>query len=320
VIEDVENEISMKQYLLGELTEEDRQQFEKQLMTSDEYFERLLIAEDELVDEYLRGRLSPREQEKFSNHFLCTPERHEKLRFSSSLHRYVSTHAGKAQTKWTWPPFFSFIRASYAIKGWAMATALFLLTLGGAWLSVRTHLLQHALEEAGKQPGLPAGAQQESQRQMAQLREHNDQLTRELQQQQKQGDELKQELAALRTSSPLRSSSSLVAFALTPGVLRDIGGAKKVVVPASANWVRVELSLMTGDHKKYQAVLQKDTGEEVLSQITPSIKPGNGTAEVILTVPAELLPHGDYVLKLSGMADKGSFEGVATYQFRVVQK
>jgi len=57
-----------------------------------------------------------------------------------------------------------------------------------------------------------------------------------------------------------------------------------------------------------------------LSQITPNIKRGNGVEEVVLMVPSELLPRGDYVLKLSGMTASGSFEAVSTYQFRVVQK
>src|SRR5882724_10970517 len=121
--ENVENEISMKRYLLGELAESEQQELEERLMTSNEYFEELLVAEDELVDEYLRGTLSPREQEKFNDHFLCTPERREKLKFSRSLQRYVSANAARPPTAWAWLSFFDFLRAPYLIKGWSMATA-----------------------------------------------------------------------------------------------------------------------------------------------------------------------------------------------------
>ncbi len=318
--ENVESEISMKQYLLGELTEEDQHQFEKQLMTSDEYFERLLIAEDELVDEYLRGTLSSREQEKFNDHFLCTPERREKLRFSRSLQRYVSVHREKPRTVWGWPLSLSFLRASYVVRGWSMATALLLLVVGGSWLSVRVQLLQDTLEQVRNQPRVPEAGRQELQKELAGLRERNDQLARELQEQQKQRGALEQELTALKTSPLPHSTSSMVAFALMPRVVRGMDGMKKVVVPAGANWVQVQLNLGASDYKKYQAVLQKDNDEEISTQITPSIKRGNGIEEVVLTVPAELLPRGDYILKLSGMTPSGNFEAVSTYQFRVLKK
>ena len=55
----VENEISMKMYLLGELTEAERQVLEERLMTSNECFGELSIAEDRLVDEYLMGDSQP---------------------------------------------------------------------------------------------------------------------------------------------------------------------------------------------------------------------------------------------------------------------
>ena len=44
------------------------------------------------------------------------------------------------------------------------------------------------------------------------------------------------------------------------------------------------------------------------------------TEAVVLGVPAKLLPHGDYALKLSGMTASGGLEDVGKYHFRVVQK
>jgi hypothetical protein len=201
-----------------------------------------------------------------------------------------------------------------------MATALLLLVLGASWLSIRTQLLQQALEQARKEPSVPTAAQPEAQRQLAQLRERNDQLARELQEQQSQDAELKQELAALKTSPAARSTSSMVALALTPAVFRGTEGMKKAVIPTGANWVRVELGQVPGDYKRYQAVLQKDSGEEISSQTTPSIKRENGVEDLVLTVPAEFLSRGDYIVKLSGMVASGNFEDVARYEFRVVQK
>ena len=79
-------------------------------------------------------------------------------------------------------------------------------------------------------------------------------------------------------------------------------GMQKVTVPPGADWVRLQLDLGTGDYKRYQAVLQKD-GKEIWSQITPRIKTEDAIEALI--VPAKILPHGDYILKLSGIPASG---------------
>ena len=315
--EKVESDISMKKYLLGELAESEQQELEQRLMTSNEYFEELLVAEDELVDEYLHGTLSGHEQEKFDNHFLCTPERREKLRFSRSLQHYVSAHAKRSRTAWAWPPFFSFLRASYATRGWSMATALLLVLLGGSWLSVRVQLLQRALEQAREQQG---SGQQELQQQVAQLRGLNDQLATERHNQQKQSAALEQELSALKSSKTQQPLSPMVAFALIPGRMRGMGGMNNVVIRPGENWIQLQLDLDMGGYKRYRAVLQNSEGEEIWSQSAPKgLVPGVNEA-VVLALPTGLLSRGDYLLKLSGIDTQGKLEDITTYQFTVARK
>jgi hypothetical protein len=318
--EHIENEISMKQYLLGQLTEEEQQRLEERLMTSNEYFEQLLIAEDELIDESLGGRLSVGEQERFNHYFLCTADRHQKLKFSKSLQRYVLANAERAPTVSAWPSFLAFLRAPHPAMRWSLAAALFLLVLGGSWSAYKIRVLQDQLEQAGTQPRVPAGQEQELQRQVAQLRERNDQLSSALQRQQNQQAALEQELASLRTSTGQSPSPSMVAFALTPGQVRDLGEMKKVAIPAGANWVQLQLDLGTDDYKRYQAVLQKAEGEEIWSQSTPKLQIKGENEVVVLTLPAGLLPHGDYILKLSGITASGNLEDVGKYYFRALQK
>lgn len=78
-------------YLLGRVADEGaRQQLEERLMTDGEYFEALLVAEDELIDEYAHGTLAPADRAQFEQHFLITPERQRKLRFAQALHRHVN--------------------------------------------------------------------------------------------------------------------------------------------------------------------------------------------------------------------------------------
>ena len=88
----------VRRYLLGELQTHRQEAFEKQLMVDGELFEELLVTEDELIDEYLAGRLNKPEQERFASYFLTTPERHEKLRFASALNLYIAANR-KAHTE-----------------------------------------------------------------------------------------------------------------------------------------------------------------------------------------------------------------------------
>lgn len=81
----------IKQYLLGEATQESRlREIEERLLTDESFYEEVLASEDELIDEYLDGSLTSREREEFEAHFLCTAERRRKLKFARSLRRYVA--------------------------------------------------------------------------------------------------------------------------------------------------------------------------------------------------------------------------------------
>lgn len=86
---------ALRDYLLGGLLAEDqRQKIEERLLTDTDYFEELLLAEDELIDQYVGGSLSAEERSKFEQHFLSTAARHRKLKFAQVLRRYVSAERG----------------------------------------------------------------------------------------------------------------------------------------------------------------------------------------------------------------------------------
>ena len=90
-----ENENELRQYLLGDLTEEARRRVEQRLLTEPDFLEELLAGEEELVDEYAGDELSGDERLKFERHFLCTTERRQQLSFARALSRYVSESEAK---------------------------------------------------------------------------------------------------------------------------------------------------------------------------------------------------------------------------------
>jgi hypothetical protein len=85
-----------RRYLLGELSGIQRDTLEKALMTGEEAFRDLLIAEDELIDDYCAGALSESERRAFESHFLVTDDRRRQVRFAAALRNYASAGARSA--------------------------------------------------------------------------------------------------------------------------------------------------------------------------------------------------------------------------------
>lgn len=114
---------TVRQYLLGQLADSSRDQFEQRFFTDDELVDELLATEDELIEAYIAGELSKDEAEWFAKYFLITPERQQKLSFRKALKRVAKT--GKAEPfsraeplpkalPWQPPAWMNWATASFA--------------------------------------------------------------------------------------------------------------------------------------------------------------------------------------------------------------
>ena len=82
----------MRSFLLGALDEDLTTQFEERILTEPGVYEELLVVEEELIDQYVTGDLSAPERQQFENHFLVTAERQKNLRFGKLLQKYANSH------------------------------------------------------------------------------------------------------------------------------------------------------------------------------------------------------------------------------------
>jgi hypothetical protein len=136
-----------RRYLLGELDEPEQEAFERRLMESDEHFQELLIAEDELVDDYCARKLSASQEEKYRRHFLVTPERRRQHRFGVALREHVSAAAEHqpaapvaertARRPLPWLPL--------------AAAAVMTLVVAGVWYVLQTQRSPVRLEQTARQ-------------------------------------------------------------------------------------------------------------------------------------------------------------------------
>lgn len=83
----------IRKYLLGNIQAEDeRRKIEERLMFDDDYFEEILMQEEELIQDYVDGHLSAGERRRFEKHFFISEERRHKIKFARALRRYIDKH------------------------------------------------------------------------------------------------------------------------------------------------------------------------------------------------------------------------------------
>lgn len=115
---------TIRQYLLGQLTGDNQQKVEERLLIEADLLEELEIDEDELIDEYLTQKLNAEERDCFERHFMATAEREQKLRFARALKRYVTASAPQEIPP---PPASS---ALWNNKNWALRAVAAIAVVG----------------------------------------------------------------------------------------------------------------------------------------------------------------------------------------------
>src|SRR5687767_12164718 len=89
-------------YLLGQTDEEERAQLEERLFTDDAFEEELMATADELMHDYLAGRLNGAERLFFEERFLAVRRHRERLAFLQAL-RAVLPPPPPARVRWLGP-------------------------------------------------------------------------------------------------------------------------------------------------------------------------------------------------------------------------
>ena len=94
-----ESENLIMRYLLGDISEAEREQIEKRLLADDEFFEQISQLETELADKYAEGELSERQREQFEQHFLISEEGREQVAIARLLMDYAGREKAKEDTQ-----------------------------------------------------------------------------------------------------------------------------------------------------------------------------------------------------------------------------
>lgn len=311
----VENKDQTRRYLLGTLSEEERDRFEEQYFADDDLFQEIQALRDELIDDYLKDDLSGHDRRLFETNFLASPSHRQKVEFARAFEKalsapYAVAHVpARTQERSWWQSLLDLFGGSS--RTFALVAATILVAIGGMWLmfAVQNRGNQAAPEQIAQvrtdEPTPETGSKQPSDKLPEQAQNSNRQ-------------ELFKPEPPVPQPEPKRTQQ-VVSFALAANLVRD-DVTKKLIVPQTAGTVQLQLPLEADDYKSYRAVLGTVEGKQVLTQA--ALKPqktafGKG---VVLRVPAKLLGDNDYVLRLSGADAEGRFEDISKYYFRVVRR
>lgn len=293
----------LRRYLLGISDVEAQQSIEERLLGQSDELERIEALEDELIDEYVFGRLTPAEGANFEQHFLCTQERRQKLTLSRSLRRYAidqPTDIRPATHRFEVSSF----KSLFDMSTWKIASAATLLgtLLIATWLMVRDHQRQAAAVQSSKF--------------------ESDRLRTELSLE-------KARVAALITSADnqiahssnprkeMEADATLVPLALNPGVTRGIEQEARLQLPPQASLVYIVLRVAVLPKGWLRQELMNSNGDKLLIQELASSKGVTDGSTIRLVLPARLLSPDDYQIRLSEKSASGTYEEVANYTFRV---
>ena len=328
------NEGLIVRYLLGDLPEQEQIDVEDRAFQDQQYLQRILAAESDLIDEYVRGELSDSARRQFESRFLASAERRRKVEFAKALASVVTQTAVIEKQARPIPArapvalrdsLAAFLRGLSPVARLFLAAAALLIVVGGSWVVTETIRLRAQVTQ------LQAGQQSSEREQhalegeLADERARSENLSSRLQserEQRERSEELIRELERAREASgTLSSQSSVVSLALWPGISRSSGTRPKLVLPKYARTVRIQIGVEPEDeYKNFRVELNAPGGQPVWTQDNLSARTRRAGRAVILNMPASIFRAGDYELVLKGVTGKGATEDVGYHYFNVLKK
>jgi hypothetical protein len=303
---DLANKDVLVRYLLGDLSQFDRERLEKECLADDELLEELHAVENDLMDSYVRGDLSANRQRQFEEKFLNSPERCERLEVAKLLmdpavRARVATIPTQSQKKpgrgwgvWSGTP-----RLQFAF-GCGLVVALTAVILAVQNWRLHAELAKLRSEQIQQQRQTDALQQRLSKPSAA------------------AGGENTQDHSETKIAQVL-SPPSEVAFRLIAGQTRQAGASNVVnlrKIPSGASTVVFDLELEKDLYSRYDVVLETDEGKQLQHIVGLKSEPfRDGGRMVKLRLPSQLFRKGDYVVTLYGQGIDRQLHPVDSYTF-----
>lgn len=316
-----EQEVLATDFLLGKLTEEEQIEIEKEYFHNTKLFENILSAENDLIDAYVTGGLSPEEHTRFENRLLLNPRQRQRVNFARTLIKYASVllieDANAPKTKSSWMSVISFLTSNKPLLSLSFAATALIFIVGAIWLNQdqrspeTSQTNEITVTTETPQPVSPIQA-------TTVLTDNGNEVTTEAEKEAEPPlrkpvqNNRNQATPEKQAQKPPRAIFSI---ALSPGLTRAAGKSQEFAIPAKTDFVKIRLNLGEARYASYQAVLETVEGNQVWT--SSRLKNKNDGKSISILIPSKLLKKADYILSLKGLKEDGVYERVEDYPFTI---
>lgn len=313
---------------MGDSTEEEKSRLEESFFADDSQFDSLELAEEELIDAYIRDELSAEEQRQFRTKLLISPRIAERVHFAKTLREKAdasfslaaqnsiadvpsSISVSKPESKW-WENIFpqqpAWRTAMAACFGLVLVAGL-----GSIWLRVQNESKRLTSERAALEQQ-KAEFDKRLREEQTRVEQANGNLQRDKDSPADDPRSIDKPDAPKKVGTP-RIGSSTLALTLNPGSIRGEGSRPELIARTDSTSAQLRLVLQRNDYKSYKSAIKGLNKQKVVFSRT-GLKPG-ATSDIILSVPMKVLSPDDYTVSLYGITTSGTAESVDDYYFRV---
>jgi len=282
---------SIREFLLGTLSEAERDRLEQDLLADDDLYDLLRVTEEDLIDECIEGSLSDERAESFLRYLTALPGGRERVDFAKCLKTVLerSPQETKTRRRDILRRFVSWLSVPERL---AWSAALLAVAAAGVWSAI-------PLPEEGTRVSELEAALERSTAETEQLKA---QLS----------------VAAATESTSAVRSPARPPVVLTAGLLRGASEMETVTLSRGERLLELRLDLGSRDYEEYRAVLHDAESRELYaaSQLTATV--AEERIFVAFGVPAARLANADYYVTLEGIAEPARREPVGRYSLRII--
>jgi hypothetical protein len=307
-------------YLLGDLPDEEQSSFEQEFMADGERFEQVWAAENELIDRYVRGGLTVAQKHLFEVNYLASPVHRERLDLAKKLIQAADSDrekekagfaAAHPRSRWS-----SLLTAWSANRWrWAVVGAVALFAVSSVWLFTENLRLRDQINRLRQQEAREQQRSEELEEELKAQREQSDKLDylRE-----NELPPIDPQTAEPRTLPEQGESQPAISFLLSPLLIRGDGEAQELKIPKETEAVLLKMRVQESIERSLQVSLRTVEGVQIWSRSGIKFRPQEKNGSIVsVSIPANKIPAGDYVLTLSALNEANEPEEINRYFFRL---
>ena len=286
----------MTRYLLGQLSEAERDACEQEWFTDKVQYVQLCEVENALIDDYVRGVLSGPPRKLFEQQFLTLPARRERVMTAQLLLQEIAQQtvvAPAPQARRWFDPWSQF--RLFPTLAWA--TVALLLVIGG-WYFVRQRRsptpLQSEQARGSEVPALPRPSVSTPPESLPPPPKPP---------------------PSIQSPTQAASTARTLLFALSAGTLRGEDAAQLPILRLNKNVQRVQFQVLLppNDYRQFSVELQAASGE--IASRWNGLRAARQQLGVVLS--ADRLSPGDYVMVIRGVSTASGSEEIRRLPFNV---